>query len=364
MALSFIVPGKTVAQGKVEFDNTVKIGLLIQDSSYSSAVQGAETAVTIANRKAGLNGRHFQLVTRSMEGPWGTGSKQAVNLIFEEKVWALLGSHDGRNAHLVEQAATRTTVVFLSAWAGDPTLAQAFVPWFYNCLPNDLQQAKALVSEICDRKQINKVAVISDNDYDSRSALSHFLREAGTRKKAEVVQFLFEDYGMNINGLIDKIKAADTRCIILFCKPLVSLDLFRKIRKSKINNLVYGSLFLLNEDQLSDQELKSYDDDLHVPAGIWDTSQSSAFRKEYQEHYGRHPGMLAAYAFDGMNVLIEGIRKAGTRDREKIQKALSGLNYQGVTGNIHFDSRGNRSDIPAIVKLKNGIPAQYLSGNN
>ena len=32
------------------------------------------------------------------------------------------------------------------------------------------------------------------------------------------------------------------------------------------------------------------------------------------------PGTVAAYAFDGMNILIEAIRKAGT-EREKIQKA-------------------------------------------
>ena len=70
---------------------SVKIGLLIQDSSWTSAVHGAELAISEANKNGGLNGRMFQLVVRSMEGPWGTGSKQAVNLIFEEKVWALIG---------------------------------------------------------------------------------------------------------------------------------------------------------------------------------------------------------------------------------------------------------------------------------
>ncbi len=119
----------------------IKIGLLIQDSSWTSAVHGAELAISKTNDNGGLNGRKFQLVVRSMEGPWGTGSKQAVDLIFEEKVWALIGLHDGRNAHLVEQAATKSQVVFLSAWSGDPTLSQAFVPWFFNCVPNDNQQA-------------------------------------------------------------------------------------------------------------------------------------------------------------------------------------------------------------------------------
>ena len=158
------------------YSQTIKIGLLIQDSSYTSAVHGAELAVRKANDKGGMNGHPFRLVVRSMEGPWGTGSKQAVDLIFNEKVWALLGSHDGRNAHLVEQAATKSIVVFLSAWSGDPTLSQAFVPWFFNCAPNYDQQAAALFEDIYEKKKYSKVAVIYDNDYDSMQSLKAFLK--------------------------------------------------------------------------------------------------------------------------------------------------------------------------------------------
>ncbi|NLJ44013.1 MAG: ABC transporter substrate-binding protein, partial [Bacteroidales bacterium] len=85
-------------------NDTIKIGLLIQDKGSEAAIRGAELAVRKANLQGGFEGKKFSLVVRSMEGPWGTGSKQAVNLIFEEKVWALTGCHDGRNAHLVEQA--------------------------------------------------------------------------------------------------------------------------------------------------------------------------------------------------------------------------------------------------------------------
>ncbi|HJZ39764.1 MAG TPA: hypothetical protein VJ203_05310, partial [Bacteroidales bacterium] len=83
----------------------IKIGLLIQDKASLAAKQGAEMAIKLANKQNGGNSRPFQLITKGMEGPWGTGAKQAIDLIFENEVWALLGSHDGRNAHLVEQAA-------------------------------------------------------------------------------------------------------------------------------------------------------------------------------------------------------------------------------------------------------------------
>jgi ABC-type branched-subunit amino acid transport system substrate-binding protein len=63
---------------------------------------------------------------------------------------------------------------------------------------------------------------------------------------------------------------------------------------------------------------------------------------------------VANYAFDGMNLLIEAIRKSGS-GYEKIQKALSEIRYNGVTGTIQFDERGNRKGIPGFVEIKNGI---------
>ncbi len=147
--------------GDVNAKNTIKIGLLIQNETSVAAKNGAELAILNANSKDD-KGIMFELVVKSMEGPWGTGSKQAVNLVFDEEVVAMLGSHDGRNAHLVEQVSAKSRVVFLSAWSGDPTLSQAFVPWFFNCVPNDFQQADALFEEICNKRKITKIAVVSD----------------------------------------------------------------------------------------------------------------------------------------------------------------------------------------------------------
>ncbi len=58
-----------------------------------------------------------------------------------------------------------------------------------------------------------------------------------------------------------------------------------------------------------------------------------------------------------MNILIDAIRSAGT-DREKLQKRLEGIKYEGVTGLIEFDDKGNRRGAPGLVEIKNGLPVQ------
>lgn len=356
LLLALFNTSPSVSQITESTATTVKIGLLIPDSNSIAAVQGAELAIREANEKGGLNGRHFQLVARSMEGPWGTGSKEAVNLIFKEKVWALLGSHDGRNAHTVEQAATRSVVVFVSAWTSDPTLSQAFVPWFFNCVPNDNQQASALTEEIYNKKKFKKTVVVSGNDYDSKMATESFLKSVKKSGRPDPVKFNYDKYSLNLDDLSNDIKKADADCAILFCLPKASIKIAGQIRLRNPNLPLFGSLMLLNENVLSPNELQVFDNILSVPSCNWPGQENKTFRQEFQRTFNKNPGMVASYSYDGMNLLIEAIRNAGSSDHELMQKSLEKICHRGVTGLIQFDDKGNRSGSFETIRIKNGVP--------
>lgn len=353
--LVLFVPNVQASKNPEGPDKTVKIGLLIHDNKSVAAKHGAEMAVRKANEKGGFNGRPFQLVVHSMEGPWGTGSKEAVNLIFEEEVWAIMGSHDGRNAHLVEQVTTKARIVFLSAWASDPTLSQAFVPWYFSCVPNDLQQAAAFIEEIYNKRKITKIAAVADNGYDSKLALDSFLKETKIAGKADPLQFFYENSSQDFNVLLDQIYKADVNCIILFGQPSASLKIIQQIRQRKMTQPVFGSLSVLGENELSGQEWKNFEGVVLLSSGHLLRSQGLDFRQEFQRTYGNMPGAEAAYAFDGMNLIIEAIRNAGL-DRDKIQKSLAKIHYNGVTGIIQFDDKGNRVGTAILIEIKNGHP--------
>jgi branched-chain amino acid transport system substrate-binding protein len=359
----FASPYQAVSQVPDSKPGSIKIGFLIQDSSYTSAVHGAEMAIKIANEKGGLGNLKFQLVFRSMEGPWGTGSKQAVNLVFKEKVWALFGLHDGRNAHLVEQAATKSQIVFLSAWSADPTLSQAFVPWFFNCVPNDNQQAASLINEIYGIRKYRNIVVVHGNDYDSEKSFGSFMNFVKMSGKPDPLQFNLEDYEQKSGVLADKIRESGAACIVLFCQPSASLKSVLQIKKKNPLLPVFGPLTILNENELSDQEMKYFDNILSVPAGVWPVAENQKFRQEFEKMFGYAPGMVASYSYDGMSVLIEAIRQAGNSDREMIQEALKNIQFNGITGPIQFDDKGNRLGKFEIMKTMNGIPVTSKNEN-
>ena len=353
--LGFLISKAQTVQNPSGSEKTVKIGMLIPDKNSIAAKHGAEMAIRNANENGGFNGRHFELVVRSMEGPWGTGSKQAVDLIFEENVCAIMGSPDGRNGHLVEQVTTKARIVFLSTWASDPTLAQAFVPWYFSCVPTDLQQADAFIEEIYNKRKLTKIAAISDNDYDSKLALESFVKKTKQAGKADPLLLFYENSNQDFNVLIDKIRKADIGAIILFGKPSASLRLIQQLKQNKINKPVFGALSLLNEDELADQDLKYYDNVVMVASGNLSGSKALTFREEFRKAYGKQPGVVAAYSFDGMSLLLEAIRKAGT-DRIEIQKILTKIHFEGVTGQIRFDDKGKRMGTPDLIEIKKGIP--------
>ena len=333
---------------------TVKIGLLISNNRSIAARNGAEMAIDKANEKEGFDGLHFQLVVKSMEGPWGTGSKEAVNLVFKEKVWAIMGSHGGRNAHLVEQVIAKTHIVFLSAWASDPTLSQAFVPWYFSCVPNSMQQAVVLIEEIYNKRKISKIATVSDKSYDSKLALQSLLKEIKIVGKAEPMQLFYDSSNKNYKILLDQINEAGINGIILFGKPSASLSFIQQLRQNNMNQSIFGGLSLLGEDEFDAVELAHFNNVTLVTSGNWLGSRTLPFQNEFKKKYGKTPGAVAAYAFDGMNLIIEAIRHSGL-DREKIQESMSTIHYKGVTGLIQFDERGNRMGAAELIKINNGM---------
>lgn len=351
--------GAPIASSAIQKQAPVKIGLLITDSSSMAAVNGASVAIQRANEQGGINGRPLQLVVRSMEGPWGTGSKQAVSLIFEEKVWALLGSHDGRNAHLVEQAATKSIVPMVSAWSADPTLTQAFVPWFFNCIPTDKQQAESLSEEIYFKRKLNRVAVVTDNsNYDSEMASDFFLKQVVLGKHPDPEVFDASGTGTKYEALTEKILRSNPGCLVLFCSPVTSAGIIKLLKQKRISIPVYGSLLILDENLLSSDEMEHINDVLKVPAGQWQNEEWKSFRNEYGEKFGKRPGMTAVYSYDAANILISALRKARSGNREIIQKKLEETSWKGITGTISFDEHGNRKGNFGVVKIRNGVPAE------
>jgi branched-chain amino acid transport system substrate-binding protein len=351
LLLSIFLFVPAVLAAHIREGEAVTIGLLLPDREHADVVKAAELAIDQANREGGYHGSEFRLVVRTAEGFWGAGSKESVSLVYEDEVRAIVGSLDGRNGHLAEQVATKSHLAYIECLATDPTLSQAFVPWFTRVVPNDNQQARALVAEIRARGG-GKTALLSSGDYDTGYAarsLTKALAQAGITP-----MILERDAGQDADPLIEKILEADVRhLILLFGSPWID-RLVAGLKQHRPGLYLYGTLHFHMDLEQRPAPLENYEGACLVGSAHPWTRSGQILMTRWSEHYAGFPQLPQVYVYDAVRQVIAAIHRVGL-DREKISQCLlEGIFEDASTGSIRFDELGNRLDAVTLVGVKEG----------
>jgi len=347
------------------FQETINIGLIVSTQLSKSelalaANHGAELAINQANRAGGYNHKDFKLLVRSCDGPWGAAAKEAVSLITDFNIKAILTSLDGRNAHLIEQVATKAKVMILSTRATDPTLSQAFVPWYFRCLPDDNQLALVLANELVNIRKCGRLIIVSENNYDGRMASGSFIKQL-KKMEVQIPNLLFYDQlNPEFDNLIKQIVETGIQNLVVFGGPENSLRLFKAINETEKNFYIYGTFTIMGENNTMKEFWEYAENMVLISSDFWFTTKGKKFQDVFRETYNYQPGSVAAYAYDGVGLIIEAIRKSGL-EREAIIESMKEIRYEGVTGSIEFDANGNRNDMPIVLKISSNVPVAIES---
>lgn len=334
---------------------TIKIGFMIpmpswQDDLSREALYGAKLAIEQANEGGGFAGHNFELVTRSTDGPWGSGSKRAVSLVYDDSVCAIVTSLDGRNAHLAEQVITKAQVALVVTRATDPTITKAYVPWVFRVIPNDEQQARVLAREIYKNRNLQHVLLLTADTYDSKSSAEGFLKTAKTQGRPEPGQILFSPND-DMKQLSGKLQDTNPEAIIIFSLPEIAGRLIKQIKLHYPNGSLFGSISLLYNTSLL-QKFKNTSINIRaIIPGFFQTEKGKAFQISFVKRYGFKPGTLAANAYEGTKLIIDAVMETGA-DRDGIRQFLLQLkNYPGINGIYNFDDNGNMRSEPSLLKI-------------
>ncbi len=79
------------------------------------------------------------------------------------------------------------------------------------------------------------------------------------------------------------------------------------------------------------------------------------FVKSYNDLFESNPGLLAAYGYDGISLLMEILEDENIETRQDLQKALlEHKGFWGVSGLIEFDDAGELARVPLILTVSRG----------
>jgi branched-chain amino acid transport system substrate-binding protein len=89
-------------------------------------------------------------------------------------------------------------------------------------------------------------------------------------------------------------------------------------------------------------------------AGIPPQAASRKFLDAYKKKFNVDPIIYSPFTYDAANMLIEAMKKADSSDPKKYLPELQKMTYNGATGPISFDDKGDRKDAEITIFTMKG----------
>jgi len=341
--------GATLAPTEVR---EVRIGFFGPDSGDAS--RGADLAVEERNAAGGFRGLPLRLVHRWSDDPWRGGAREMVRLVYDDSVWAVLGSVNGDATHIAEQVVTKARVPLLAPVSADPTLTWIRIPWIFRLPPDEAAQADVLVREGVRARSLVNVGVVTSTDHDGRT----FAREVRNRLGAWALAPAFHlEVAQNgdLAAVAARVRSFGAGAVIVRVPVPMMLDLAGRLRSAGVNApLLAPWIPGLAPAALRDQ----YGGDVLVVRPFRDAGNPryAAFDRAYRARYGSEPTPAAAYGYDAVNLLADAL-EAGGLNRAALRDALAATTgFTGAAGPLVWDNAGGNRGKPALFELKGAAP--------
>lgn len=334
--------------------NEIRIGFFAPDEPDDPVggpmLNAAALAVEEANAGGGFQGIPYRLVKRWAYDPWGAGSKEVIRLVYQDSVWAVIGSLDGSATHIAEQIVTKAWVPLLSPVSADPSLTYIRIPWMFRLPPDDQKQAEIIVHKGIQALSLDKVGLITSTDHDGRTFAVEILAKMKAEQTPPVFHFQLSLPNVDLNDIVQRVASFDPEGVIVRLPLAETLDLLEYFQ----NNEFHVPVFIPWIPGLPEEDLtKRYNGDIyHVqPFSGTGNSAYAAFARTYQKRYRTSPTPGAAYTYDAVNLLVQSLQKSGL-NRPGLRDAIAGIgDFQGVTGKISWDNGGGNQAEPVLRTL-------------
>jgi branched-chain amino acid transport system substrate-binding protein len=245
-------------------------------------------------------------------------------------------------------------IPMISGSATNPKLTEQGFKTIFRTVARDDQQGPAIAAYIANDLKLKKVAIADDaTAYGEGLAneVEKTLKAAGvqivTREKTN-------DKATDFKAILTKIKGRNPDAVFYGGMDATGGPMLKQARELGIKaTFAYGDGACTAEmNKLAGD--KAAEGMICSQAGIPTQIASKAFVDAFNAKYGEIK-QYAPYYYDGANLLIAAMQKADSPDPAKYLPELHKISYDGATGHIEFDDKGDRKDAEiTIFQMKNG----------
>lgn len=340
---------------------TIKIGVITDRVGgakfWASAMEeGAQLAVDEINGGGGVLGRQLEILWEDDQNKPDVSATKARKLA--EAGVTFIMSITSSPATQQAQTATLAAKVpqMTPANSADYLTTKLDNPYFFQTSPLGSIQIKTLMA-YTKKNNYKKVAIVTDN-----TGLGTFLAKifkANLEKGGiEILESqVIERGSTDAVAQLQKVRAANPEAIFHAGIAVPEMALFfRAYHQLGMKQPILGS-FNLSVPAYLKVVPGMLDGVAFIDAMDPDKPNAKAFAELYKKKFGKTPFALPGYGYDGIHLITEAIRRAGSTDREKVREAMSKIDgWEGVMGakgeSISFSKgRAGFSQEGAVVRL-------------
>jgi len=245
-------------------------------------------------------------------------------------------------------------IPMISGSATNPKLTEQGFKTIFRTVARDDQQGPAIAAYIANDLKLKKVAIADDaTAYGEGLAneVEKTLKAAGVQV---VAREKTNDKATDFKAILTKIKGRNPDAVFYGGMDATGGPMLKQARELGIKaTFAYGDGACTAEmNKLAGE--KAAEGMICSQAGIPTQMASKAFVDAFNAKYGEIK-QYAPYYYDGANLLIAAMQKADSPDPAKYLPELHKISYDGATGHIEFDDKGDRKDAEiTIFEMKNG----------
>lgn len=351
--------GALVAVGTSSWSQTgapIPVGLIanLTGTDVRSSVhmtRGVELAVEEVNAAGGINGRPIRLITEDSQYRAPEAINAATKLYDVNKVEAAIMFGGSSLMIPVAELAQQKGKILLNTSSSSPRLGN-FPGTLFSVLPLDHIMGKELGEWVAARGPKTAAFVVPNNTFGTglmEAAAAAFEAKGGKVVRKVAYTEGQPDYRADIQAVVQ----AAPDAIVAAGYGDDSRTIFRNARQLGLEApwyAAYPTIFSIENPQWMSGRFFGVDN------GGPSLPSAQAVKRKYAAKYGEEPLAHVFYGYDAATILARAMREGGV-DAAAIKAALPKVveRYEGATGRIQWDARGQRVSPPIeIVEYKDG----------